>query len=198
MKELRLIPLMAGLMALAGCVTPVGPVEVTRFHVEDVTPLGKGTIAVIAPPGTDGAALEWQTYRGAVLHQLIRAGYSEAPAASSNQVAQVRLTRSTLQPDGSRSGPVSVGVGGTAGSHGTGVGLGVGINLSPGQRSQVATDLAVSIHERVSGKVLWEGRASFTVGSASPLAATGLAAPKMAEALFRDFPGISGETIEIR
>jgi hypothetical protein len=46
--------------------------------------------------------------------------------------------------------------------------------------------------------VLWEGRASFTVTSASPLAATALAAPKLSAALFLNFPGTSGETIEVK
>lgn len=198
MKLFRSIALVAGLAALAGCVTPVGPVEVTRFHVEDVTPLGKGTIAVVPAPGADPASLEWQTYRGAVLHQLVRVGYGEASATASNQVALVKVTRTSLMSDGTQGSPVSVGVGGSAGSYGSGVGLGVGINLSPGARNRVITDLAVSIQERASGKVLWEGRASFTVGSGSPLADTGLAAPKLAEALFLNFPGISGETIQVR
>ena len=60
------------LTALAACVTPVGPVQVTRFHAADVTPLGRGAIAVEPAPGSDGKSLEWQTYRAAVLRQLVR------------------------------------------------------------------------------------------------------------------------------
>jgi hypothetical protein len=197
MKSLRITATALCLAALTGCVTPVGPVEVTRFHVEDVSPLGKGMIAVEPAPGSDGTTLEWQTYRGAVMHQLIRLGYSEAPAGSGDQVATLRLARSTLQPDG-RSSPVSIGLGGSTGSYGSGLGLGIGFNLSPKPKAQIATDLAVSIRERASGKMLWEGRASFTVGSGSPLATTALAAPKMSEALFQGFPGQSGETIQIK
>lgn len=196
MNRLKMAVLALGLAALAGCVTPVGPVEVTRFHGADVTPLGKGTISVEPAPGTDGASLEWQTYRGAVARQLILLGYTEAAPGSGNQVAQVRLSRSTFKPGGS--GPVSVGVGGSTGTYGSGVGLGVGFNLSPGSKEQVSTALAVSIRDRTSGTVLWEGRASFTVGSGSPLANTALAAPKMSEALFLNFPGTSGETIEVK
>ena len=81
---------------------------------------------------------------------------------------------------------------------GSGVGMGVGIDLSPPPAAEVETELNLSIRDRVTGQVLWEGRASFTVRSTSPLADTGLAAPKMAEALFAGFPGKSGETIEVR
>lgn len=197
MKFTRIAALAAGLILLSGCVTPVGPVQVTRFHTGDLSQLGKGTIAVEPAPGSDANSLEWQTYRGAVMHELQSVGYTEAAPGSGAQVALMRLSRSTVQLDGDSS-PVSVGVGGSTGSYGSGVGVGVGINLSPRPKAQVDTELAVSIRERASGKVLWEGRAEFTVGSGSPLATTALAAPKMTEALFLNFPGNSGETIEVK
>jgi hypothetical protein len=197
MYPLKIAALALGLAALSACVTPVGPVQVTRFHAADVTPLGKGTISVEPVAAADGSSIEWQTYRNAVMRQLVLVGYAEAPPGAGDQVALMALSRTTLRPDGS-SGPVSVGMGGSTGSYGSGVGLGVGIDLSPRPKERVETELAVSIRDRASGAVLWEGRASFTVGTASPLAGTALAAPKMSEALFLNFPGISGETIEVR
>lgn len=196
MKFTRVAALGAGLVLLSGCVTPVGPVQVTRFHTGEAGLLGKGGISVEPAPGSDASSLEWQTYRGAVMHELQHLGYSEVPAGRGGQVALMRISRTSQPLDGS--GPVSVGVGGSTGSYGTGVGVGVGINLSPRPKAQVDTELAVSIRERASGKVLWEGRAQFTVGSGSPLATTALAAPKMSQALFFDFPGNSGETIEVK
>lgn len=196
MNCLKIAALGLGALVLSGCVTPVGPVEVTRFHVEDVSPLGKGTISVEPAPGSDPASLDWQTYQAAVTRQLVLIGYTEAAPGTGAQVAQVSLSRSTFKPGGS--GPVSVGVGGSTGTYGSGVGVGVGFNLSPGAKEQVTTDLAVSIRDRASGKVLWEGRASFTVGTGSPLAGNALAAPKMTQALFLNFPGTSGETIEVK
>ena len=162
-----------------------------------LTLLGKGAIAVEAAPGNDPASLEWRSYQGAVQRQLALLGYTEAQAGSGGQVAVMGLSRSTFQPQRS-GGPVSVGVGAGTGSFGSGVGMGVGINLSPPPPAEVQTELTVSIRDRVTRQVLWEGRASFTVRSTSPLADTGLAAPKMAEALFAGFPGKSGETIEVR
>ena len=193
MKRLYLA---AATLALAACVAPVGPVQVTRFHAPDIAPLGKGTIAVEPSPGGDPASLEWQTYGAAVMRQLILLGYTEAKPGSGAQIALVRLSRRTLQPPGTS--PVSVGVGGSTGTYGSGVGLGVGINLSPKPAAEVATDLSVSIRDRPSGTALWEGRATFIVSSKSPLATTALGALKMSEALFAGFPGQSGETIEVK
>ncbi len=180
---------------LSGCIVPVGPIEVSRFHVPDTAALARGTITVEAAPGADAGSLELKSYQSAVAQQLQRIGYSEGGAG--DQVAAVKLVRSRIQPQRSSS-PVSVGMGGSTGSYGSGVGVGIGLNLSGPPPEQVETQLSVSIRDRASGKVLWEGRATFTVSAKSPLADTSLAAPKMAEALFRGFPGNSGETIEVK
>ena len=190
------IAAMLAIAALSGCIAPVGPVQVTRFHAPDVSPLGKGAIAVEPAPGSDSASLEWQTYSAAVIRQLQLLGYTEARPGSGGQVALVSVSRRTIEPQ-ARS-PVSVGVGGSTGTYGSGVGLGLGINLSPKPAAQVATDLSVSIRDRTSGVTLWEGRATFTVSSKSPMAGTALGAPKMSAALFAGFPGQSGATIEVK
>ncbi len=196
-KLLFAIPLAAAL-ALGGCVSPTGPVEVTRFHAQDISALGKGTIAVEPAPGHDGSSLEWKAYQAAIERQLALLGYTAVPASSSSrQVAQLRLSRESIRPERSGS-PVSVGLGGSTGSYGSGLGVGIGINLSPHPAEQVRTDLGVIIRDRASGLALWEGRASFAVRASSPLAATSLGAAKMAEALFKGFPGQSGETIEVK
>ena len=194
----RAITLLAGLAlasAVSGCVAPIGPVEVTRFHVPDTAQLARGTIAVEAAPGTDAGSLELRSYQAAVARQLVALGYTEA--AAPNQVAQVRVRRETWQPE--RSGnPVTVGVGGSTGSYGSSVGLGLGIDLSGPPPAQTRTELMVIIRDKASGAALWEGRASFTVRADSPMADTALGAAKMAEALFQGFPGNSGETITVK
>ncbi len=195
MNRLALLPAALAL-TLSACVAPTGPVEVTRFLAPDVNALGKGSITVEAAPGSDPASLEWRSYAGAVMRQLVLNGYTEASAASAGQVAVLRLSRQTFRPDRS-GGPVSVGVGGSTGSYGSGLGVGIGLNLSGQPKEQVQTELGVLIKDRVSGASLWEGRASFTVRTGSPLADTALGAPKIAEALFAGFPGKSGETIRV-
>ncbi len=188
----------AAALVLSGCVAPLGPVEVTRFHLPDVSALGKGTIAVEAAPGLDPQSLEWKSYQAAVARQLTLLGYGQpASGAISTQVAVLRLSRQIYRPE-SASSPVSVGVGGSTGSYGSGVGLGIGLNLAGRPAEQVRTELGVIIKDRASGTALWEGRASFQVKAASPLADTQLGAAKMAEALFVNFPGISGQTIEVK
>lgn len=185
-------------LPLAGCVAPVGPVEVTRFHVQDPSLLGSGVIVFEAGPGTDGESLEFKSYAAAVARQLVRLGYREQlPGAESDRIVRVTLSRRTWR-DGPDAGPVSVGVGGGAGSYGSGVGVGIGLNLSGPPGEQVTTELAVMIRDKASGKSLWEGRARFTVKATSPLASSQLGAAKMAEALFKDFPGQSGETILVQ
>ena len=200
---MKLLPPAAALTAalavlsLTGCVAPVGPVEVTRFHVPDTARLGRGAIAVEPAPGMVAESLEWRTYAAAVGRQLTLVGYAERTASAGDQVALVRLQRQVYQPQRSR-GPVSVGVGGSSGSYGSGVGMGIGIDLSGPPPEVVETELAVTIKDRASGQALWEGRSSFTVTAKSPLANSQLGAAKMTEALFKGFPGTSGETIQVK
>jgi hypothetical protein len=197
MKPLFALTAALAMAGLSGCVAPTGPVEVTRFHVPDISRLGKGTIAIEAAPGNDPASLEWRAYQSAVARQLVLLGYTQAPAGSGSQVALVRLARQTYRPGRSGS-PVSVGLGGSTGSYGSGVGLGIGLNLAGRPKDQVETDLGVMIKDRASQATLWEGRAGFTVRAGTPLADTSLGAAKMAEALFAGFPGEPGESIAVK
>lgn len=194
--NMRPLFLMAPLALLSGCVAPTGPVEVTRFHVPDVAPLARGTIAVEAAAGMDPASLELRAYEDAVAQELRRLGYT-VNESGGDQVALVRLSRQSYLPSRTRS-PVTVGGNGTVGSYGSGVGLGIGIDLSGPPSQQTETALSVMIRDRKSAKALWEGAARFTVKASSPLAQTSLGAPKLAEALFRGFPGQSGETILVK
>lgn len=189
---------LAASLTLSGCVAPVGPVEVTRFHAPDIAALGHGTIRVEPAPG-QADDMEFRTYAGAVAHELTRLGYTEPlpGESSSQQIAVLSLERHRYQPQ-RNSNPVSVGLGGGTGSYGSGVGVGVGIDLSGPPPEQVETKLSVTIREQASERHLWEGRAAFSVRASSPMAQTSLGAAKMAEALFKGFPGESGETILVK
>jgi hypothetical protein len=197
MKPAPLVLLALALAALTGCATAIGPVEVTRFH--DAAALARvsgGTVAVEAAPGQPGDALELASYKGAVARELVKLGYAEAPAGQGALVALVGVERIAFRPDRAR-GPVSVGVGGGTGGYGSGVGVGIGLDLSGPPPEQVTTRMQVTLRERAGNLSLWEGRASFTVRADAPLAQTSLGAAKIAEALFRGFPGNSGETVEV-
>ena len=71
-----LLATMALTLTLSGCVAPVGPVEVSRFHLADTTMLGHGTIAVMPGPGMNPSSLEQQSYETAVAAALARLGYT--------------------------------------------------------------------------------------------------------------------------
>ena len=192
---------LAPLLALTACATPQGPIEVTRF-VDPVgaARLGQGTVFIESAPGSpDG--LEAAPYKAAVAAALVRLGYRETARADASQIAQVRIERFVETAQGRRS-PVSVGVGGSTGSYGSGVGLGVGINLGGGPRPTIGTQLGVTLRDARSGAAgganLWEGRADIRTTDKSPLADRNANAQALAAALFRDFPGRSGETVQVR
>jgi hypothetical protein len=185
---------------LASCATQIGPVKVTRFHVPGVG-LAQGAIAVVPAAGMPDTSLEQRSYQDAVARELGRIGYTGVGPGGA-QIAEVRMVRRTWQPGRGR-GPVSVGVGGGGGSWGNGgsfggVGMGLGIDLSPPPAAQVESELGVMIKNRVTGQTLWEGRAQSVVPVTSPLAAPEANAARLATALFKGFPGNSGETILVR
>ena len=184
------------LLALSGCVVPTGPVEVTRFNraAEGVT-YGSGTYSVALPgEAAAGQSLAATPYVAAVAREMQRLGYAEKIGAA-QVTAEVRVSSERLEPQ--RRSPVSVGVGGSTGGYGSGVGLGVGFNLGGGSKAQVETTLSVRIIRRSDNLVIWEGKASQAAKAGSPAAQPGIAASKLAEALFKDFPGVSGETIRV-
>lgn len=188
---------LAAAVALPACTTAPGPVEVTRFVApESAARLGQGAIFIETAAGMDGDSLALAPYKSAVAAELRRLGYTETARSGAGQVATVSLERYVIGTEGRRS-PVSVGVGGSTGTYGSGVGLGLGINLGGGSREKLGTELGVRISDVASGTSLWEGRADFRVAENSELARTPANAQTVASALFREFPGNDGETIEV-
>ncbi len=182
---------------LSGCAIPTGPVEVTRFNrAADGIVYGSGSYAVISTGGAKAnQVLALSPYLAAVAREMQAAGYKDK-IDGSDVVAEVSVDVQKLQT--ARRSPVSVGAGGSVGGYGSGVGVGVGINLGDlTQGSRVETTLRVRLLRRTDNLVIWEGRAAQSAGAKSPAAQPGIAASKLAEALFKDFPGQSGETITI-
>ena len=197
MKKTGIILSGIGALTLAACTTAPGPVEVTRFVApERMALLGEGSITVQSGVGDGQESLALQPYETAVAAELASLGYTAGARGASDQIATVTVKRYVITREGRRS-PVSVGGGGRTGSYGSGVGLGVGINLGGGQRDQVGSELSVTIRDAESGDVFWEGRADFRVDDNSPLAQSEANAQTLAAALFSDFPGNNGQTIEV-
>lgn len=180
--------------ALAACATPyTGPVEVTRFVATDAGTLGTGTIGVVA--GTPSPGILRAPYDEAVRAELAALGYIVDPRNAAQQTAEISVERYGVDRAGRR-GPVSVGVGGGTGGYGSGVGLGVGINLGGGERPREVTQLSVRIIGAANA-VLWEGRAELVTSDNAALADPAANAAALARALFAEFPGNNGETIEV-
>ncbi len=195
--NLVLIPMAAALM-LSGCVIPTGPVEVTRFNrASEGQVYGSGSFAVIAADGAGSLAAS--PYLAAVSREMQRVGYAENSAAG-DVIATVGYSAMEAEAARGRS-PVSVGVGGSTGGYRSGVGLGVGLDLTSllnKPKARILTELSVRITRRSDDLVIWEGKAVQESSAGTPAAQPGIAASKLAEALFKDFPGKSGETITVR
>lgn len=192
---------------LGGCATMTtsGPVEVTRFHLG--APLETGSLTVEPLPGGGPASLEFKTYAAAVQTEALAHGFTvPAVGAEGRYLAVVGFTRTT-RPAPQRGGGsgVSIGLGGETGGGGYRGGGGVGIGGSfsfpigkPRYRTIVLTDLSVQIRRRSDATVIWEGHAQTAAPGEAPEAQANEAAGKLANALFRGFPGESGRTITVR
>lgn len=192
----RIAPVLA-IAFLAGCATSTPPAQVTRFHLGQ--PIAPGEITVEPRDPTLANSLEFREQAGAVSAELARLGFRLAPGVSRAElVAVVELVRGTRADLSARS-PVSVGIGG--GSFGGGVGLGGGISFPIGKaqsRDVVLSELSVQLKRRSEGTVVWEGRARSEARAGSPGADPTTTARRLARALFDDFPGESGRTVNVK
>lgn len=190
---------------LAGCAMDIGGgaptgASVTRFHLGQ--PIARGRIAVEPSDPADANSLEFEQIGRSVERELARLGWQvDARTGDTEQVAVVRVEQAARE--GRRGGGLSVGLGVGGGSWGRRGGVGVGVGGSvpvagfrPGQL--VSTLLSVRIQRRSDATVAWEGRAEMEARAGTPQAGRAAAADRLAEALFRDFPGESGRTIRIR
>lgn len=194
----RLLIASALLLAVPGAAL-AAPVEVTRFHTpESLARLTPGMALALAPaPGEDPASLEDALWNDAVMRELAARGFGAATAGAADALVEVRVERRTERQERQR-GPVSVGVGGSTGGWHSGVGLGVGFSLGGGSREWTDTRLSVTIRDRATGQALWEGRAESRDNAKKKDADAANVAPRLAHALFVDFPGKSGETIQVK
>jgi hypothetical protein len=192
MRKIFLLPLA---LALAACTTPANQANVVRFHGDQ--PISRGTVAIIPANTAQANSLEFRVQADAVAAELQRQGFQPVPAASSAQfVATVDLTTSERATAPRRSG-VSIGVGGGFSTGNVGIGTSMQVPVGGQPRPGVATTTTLSVQMKTSAGVpVWEGRAS--VDSAANSATSGTAAaPALAGALFRDFPGQSGRQMKV-
>jgi len=189
--------LKGGALALAACLAActtsgsggergirTGGIEVGRFHLGQ--PIAHAQIAIEPYDRADAMRPEFAAASAAVARQLTRLGWTVLPTAGkSEQVALVAVQQGSRESISAAS----------AARIGRGVG---GLPATGSSAGVIATLLEVGIRRRSDGTVFWEGRAVAEARSGTPQAAAGAQADRLAEALFRDFPGESGRIIRVR
>ena len=179
-------------LALAGCETSrgergtrAGGVEVARFHLGEQT-IARSRIAIEPFDRADANRPEFPRYAAAVSRELTRLGWTVvATTGGSEQIALIDVEQ------GSREAIAML----------SAARVGRNVAGAPPQGSSAnitATLLEVAIRRRSDATVFWEGRAVAEARTGSAEAAPAAAAERLAEALFRDFPGESGRSIRIR
>ncbi|KQN03689.1 hypothetical protein ASE78_00975 [Sphingomonas sp. Leaf25] len=191
-------------IATSGCATTgsgIAPVDVTRFHLNQ--PIARGSFSV-EPLSTNAVVSpEFQTYGEAVAREMTKLGFARGTSGSSDMIVAVAFTRASRGFVEQRP-PVSIGVGAGGGGGGwrgggLGVGGGVGFGLGGGgQREVVGSELAVQIRRRSDGTTIWEGRALTNSLERTAGAQPVFQADRLANALFRNFPGESGITTTVK
>lgn len=198
MKLVHAFALAAPALLMSACATTPsqGPIEVTRYHLG--TPIAANTVVAEPLSSSDRISPEYQIYLDAVLRQLGQLGYTRAPDnGTSAYIAGVSFRR--VNQGAVRSGsPVSIGLGGGSFGRGGGVGAGIGFGLGGRQRDAITWELAVQLRRRSDSTVVWEGRAQSQSLEAPGEIPAQQNADRLAQALFRDFPGESGITTRVK
>lgn len=161
-----------------------GGVDVARFHLGE--PVARAQIAIEPFDKADSNRPEYPAYAAAVGRQLTRLGWTVVPTMSqSEQVALIDLEQ------GSREAVAAMSA--------ARIGRGLSATVPAGTSAGItATLLEVAIRRRSDGTVFWEGRAVGEARTGTAEAVRTTAVERLAEALFRDFPGESGRTIRVK
>lgn len=194
---IRVLTVAATSLSLAACATTGatngGPTEVMRYHLG--TPIPPGTVTV-EPPSASRATPEFLIYADATRASLARLGFTPAaPGTGSDYIAAVVFDR-VLRGQVRTPPKFTIGLGG--GSFGGNVGVGGGVSTGFGSKTRdvIGSRLTVQLRRRSDGTMLWEGNAQRTEVS-GPGADAAATATRMADALFKGFPGESGITTEV-
>lgn len=171
--------------------------DVTRFHQLTGVAPGASVGAVLIQPRDAARAqsLEFNRYADLVGAALARQGFTppvagQQPAFVAEIDWDVASTSSMRDDDHGMS--VGVGVGG--GSHsGVGVGVSTGFSLGGGERVTYIRRLTLVLTRNADNVRVFEGRAVSRGDTTDMLAVM----PYLVEAMFKEFPGASGQTVRV-
>lgn len=200
MKKIALLaPVVLAVSACATTGPRSGPTDVVRYHLNQ--PIAPGTVAVEPISGAAQISPEYQMYADAVAAELARIGFAPAPAGTQPQYFAAVGYNRVSQGEVRTPPRFSIGIGGGSfgGGRGGGVGLGGGVSTGFGSRTLQAysSELAVQLKRRGDGTIIWEGRAQ-RPSLSGPDEQPALTAARLANALFRGFPGESGITTTVK
>ncbi len=185
-----------------------GSIDVARFRAEGVDPaaIAKGAIAVIAMPsgpaegpGEMPDARFTATFAAAVEGQLVNSGYRIVPGADAgDQIAEVRIVRVEAVPAEEKHKPLSGSMTMGVSNRGSMMGMALQYDGSKPRPALIATRLETRVRDRVTGQVLWEGRAQLYSRDGDERWNDDRIAARLAAALFAGYPNRTGEGRERR
>ena len=183
---------------LASCAgTASQRADVTRFHLGQ--PVARSSVFVTPANPADAASLEFRTYAAAVTEELRQAGFTPAPALAQAEIVGVLGARQTTRESLYDGGGVSVGIGGGTFDHNSSIGGSVSFPVGQRRPNEIAASMIeLQLKRRSDNSVIWEGRAITETRAGSQAAALGTVVPALADALLRDFPGPSGQTVRVK
>lgn len=185
---------LTALALLAACTTNRFEADVTRFHMTQ--PGLRGSIYLEPLEKTAAGTLEFQNYASAVNAELAEHGFSLASGREGAEYIGVLAYGQTTREGVGGGSPVTIGIGGGTFGKNVGVGLGTSFGIGEKKTKETAINMLALKIERASDKsVLWEGRAVAEAGSTTRYGPLAAAMPALADALLRDFPGTSGQTV---
>ena len=177
------------MIALSACGRNNIYADVARFHTNQ--PINRGTLFIQPSDPALANNLEFRTHSESVAVEMRRQGFQTVPAAAQAQyIATLDITQSDGQTLVRAGSSVGVPVGP--------VGVNLPVGRGPQATTQRATTVSVQLKRATDSAVLWEGRATKEAAPGTQEATLTWAVPALAGALFRDFPGTPGATVNVR
>ncbi|MFT4025546.1 MAG: hypothetical protein QM676_01900 [Novosphingobium sp.] len=167
-----------------------GRVLVEQFTAEGAAgQLGQGKVTVAVMPGTTADTSDQATYEAAVIDQLVKAGYNTLSADPDHgQVAEIRIVRDVVVPEETKRSPVSGSMAVGVSNRGSMTAMAVNVDLTKPKKALISTRLEARLRDRVSGKLLWEARASIVTREGDSHWGEQAISNRLAGALFEKLP----------